>query len=215
MNEQYTHFSKRIKELRKTLNLSQEEFGKRIGVAKTTICNYEKGVSTPTMNTLENLSLEFNLTPSYFVDEQNSFSDKLLQNLYGPSIPFVDNKNIDAIMDTFNLNIVRSISVPLQANYANDHCVATTVSDNSLNKLGIKKGTVYIINKDTPINDKDIIAVIYKGKLTLRRYHDTAYGKYIATESTKTPMSLSREPAGNCDMIVGKVIKFLVDAKNL
>ena len=215
MNKTSTHFSKSIKELRKSLGLSQEEFGKRIGVTKTTICNYEKGVSTPAMNTLENLSAEFDLAPSYFVNDPNCFSKKELQKIFGFGIPFVDSNNIEALVDTEQLNIVRSIAIPLQASYANDSCVATTVCDNSMNKLGIKKGTIFVVDKDAPINDKDIIAIIYKGKLTLRRYHETAYGKYITTESTKTPMSLSREPVTKCDMILGKIIKFIIETKNM
>ena len=49
----------RIKELRKKLNLTQEELGKLINVTKVSICCYEKGTRTPTLETLKVLAEVF------------------------------------------------------------------------------------------------------------------------------------------------------------
>lgn len=50
----------RIKYLRETLKISQEEFGEKIGVARNTIANYEIGNRTPKDVTLKSICREFN-----------------------------------------------------------------------------------------------------------------------------------------------------------
>lgn len=49
-----------IKELRDTLDLTQEEFGERLGVSKSQICQWERGV-LPSTSTLLKLSKEFGI----------------------------------------------------------------------------------------------------------------------------------------------------------
>ncbi|WP_291244533.1 helix-turn-helix transcriptional regulator [Fournierella sp.] len=49
----------RLKELRKSLNLSQDEFGTRLGVARNTIANYEIGLRTPREATIVSICREF------------------------------------------------------------------------------------------------------------------------------------------------------------
>lgn len=51
----------RIKYLRETLKISQEEFGEKIGVARNTIANYEIGNRTPKDVTLKSICREFNV----------------------------------------------------------------------------------------------------------------------------------------------------------
>ena len=49
-------FSKRLKELRKKKGFTQEQLGKMIGVTKVSICCYENGTRTPTLDTLIDLA---------------------------------------------------------------------------------------------------------------------------------------------------------------
>ena len=51
----------RIKQLRTKLGLTQEEFGKRIGVKRNTIACYESGSRTPTDQSLMSICREFNV----------------------------------------------------------------------------------------------------------------------------------------------------------
>lgn len=44
--------SESIKKLRMSLFLDHEEFGKLIGVSKSTVCNYERGERIPRMKTI-------------------------------------------------------------------------------------------------------------------------------------------------------------------
>ncbi len=53
----------RIKKARLEKGLSQEELGKIIDVSKVSICGYEKGTRTPTLENLMQLLEVLNMTP--------------------------------------------------------------------------------------------------------------------------------------------------------
>lgn len=57
----------RIKEQRKRLNLTQEGLGKLINVTKVSICCYEKGTRTPTLETLKVLAEVFDTDINYLL----------------------------------------------------------------------------------------------------------------------------------------------------
>lgn len=205
-------FSEKVKALRKIHGLSQEEFGRRIGVAKSTICHYERGTNMPTLDTLGRMAFEFKTPASYFLPGE--LSVKKPQGLYGTHIPLYDNKDLDSIAEGHDINVFRSISLLIPDAYSSDDCIATTSPDNSMNKTGIRKGAVVVIDRDAPILDGTIIAAIYRDTLTFRRYHENAYGKYISTESTRTPASLSREEIPKHNFrIVGRIIQVVLDTK--
>ena len=53
--------NERLKELRNKLNLTQEEFGKKIGSARNTIANYETGNRNPSNAIITSICREFNV----------------------------------------------------------------------------------------------------------------------------------------------------------
>lgn len=55
----------RIKELRKTLDLTLEEFGNKIGVTKTTISRIENGVNSVTNQMFTSICREFNVNEEW------------------------------------------------------------------------------------------------------------------------------------------------------
>lgn len=59
----------RIKELRKSLRLSQAELGEKIGVAQQTIFRWEHGIRTPKSSDLVKIAKALNTTVSYLVGE--------------------------------------------------------------------------------------------------------------------------------------------------
>lgn len=60
-------FSKRLKEIRKNRGLTQKELGAMIGVTKVSICCYESGVRTPTLDTLIDLANALNVELTYLL----------------------------------------------------------------------------------------------------------------------------------------------------
>lgn len=62
--------NERIKELRKALNLTQAEFGARIGVKANTITNYETGTRSPSDAVILSICREFNVN-QYWLETGN------------------------------------------------------------------------------------------------------------------------------------------------
>lgn len=57
--------NERLKELRNKLNLTQEEFGKKIGSARNTIANYETGNRNPSNAIITSICREFNVNEAW------------------------------------------------------------------------------------------------------------------------------------------------------
>ena len=55
----------RIKEIRKALNLTQSEFGAKVGVKGNTIGNYEIGLRTPSDAVIFSICREFNVNEEW------------------------------------------------------------------------------------------------------------------------------------------------------
>ena len=75
----------RIKLLRKNLNLSQEEFGTRIGITRASISNIEKGTRNMSEQTVKSIYREFNVSPLWLKTGEGDiflkFPDTLLDEL--------------------------------------------------------------------------------------------------------------------------------------
>jgi transcriptional regulator with XRE-family HTH domain len=56
---------KRIREIRKTLKLTQVEFGEKIGVKGNTVTNYETGLRNPTDAVILSICREFNVNENW------------------------------------------------------------------------------------------------------------------------------------------------------
>lgn len=62
----------RLKELRKSNNLTQAEFGKILGVGKTTVSMYETGNSTPSDEIKLKISEYFNVSLDYLLGKTDA-----------------------------------------------------------------------------------------------------------------------------------------------
>lgn len=75
------NLDKRIRELRKSLNLTMEQFGEKIGVSKSTISNIENGNRNATEHMVKSICREFNVDYGWlttgsgemFVDSDEDF----------------------------------------------------------------------------------------------------------------------------------------------
>ncbi len=65
-------FSNVLKRLRINSGLSQEELGKKLGLAKSTISMYESGTREPNLETLEAIADLFNVDMNTLTDSKSS-----------------------------------------------------------------------------------------------------------------------------------------------
>lgn len=75
-------FADRLKELRKSNSLTQEDLGKILGVGKTTISMYENGNSTPNDEIKIKIADHFNVSMDYLIGKTNikESADKILDS---------------------------------------------------------------------------------------------------------------------------------------
>ena len=66
-----TPFSKRLIELRKGRQLTQDELAEKIGVSRSLIGYYEAGAKNPTLETLQKLAAFFGVSISDLAEESN------------------------------------------------------------------------------------------------------------------------------------------------
>ena len=69
-------FGKRLKELRKSFNYTQQQLGDMVGVTKVSICCYENGTRTPTLDTLIDLADSLNTSLTYLLGADMVAIDK-------------------------------------------------------------------------------------------------------------------------------------------
>lgn len=75
----------RIRKLRKTLDLTQEEFSKRLGITRTAVAQYETGRNDPVSSVVSLICKEFNVNEEWLrtgsgeMFVQMSKEDKLLE----------------------------------------------------------------------------------------------------------------------------------------
>ena len=67
---------KRLKEIRMQKGLSQQALGNMIGVTKVSICGYEKGTRTPTMENFLDLIEILELEPDYVLGRDKEVTNK-------------------------------------------------------------------------------------------------------------------------------------------
>ncbi|MDD4809533.1 MAG: helix-turn-helix transcriptional regulator [Bacilli bacterium] len=65
----------RLKQARISANLSQEELGNMLGVSKVSICGYEKGTRTPTLETFILLVEKLGINPGYLLGMEHYTSE--------------------------------------------------------------------------------------------------------------------------------------------
>ncbi len=98
MSDFKKQLGRKIKELRSSMKLTQEDFCNKIQIEIPTLSNIERGKSYPTLQTLKTIIDSFNIEPNeifdfnYLIDEKdidenifkmyNSFSIKEKQYLY-------------------------------------------------------------------------------------------------------------------------------------
>lgn len=72
--------NERIKKVRETLDLTQEEFGRRIGSARNTIANYENGNRNPSNSVILSICREFDISEDWLRTGEGEMFCKLETN---------------------------------------------------------------------------------------------------------------------------------------
>lgn len=74
----------RLRNLRKSKNMSQDDLANTVGVSKSSISCYEKGTRTPTLETILDFMHLFGVTSDYLIG-----CDNLIKTVEDENVPFV------------------------------------------------------------------------------------------------------------------------------
>lgn len=66
-DEERIHIAQRINQLRLDENISQIEFGKRVGVGKLAVTRWENRVQIPSVKAIKKMAEKFNTTPEWIL----------------------------------------------------------------------------------------------------------------------------------------------------
>ena len=86
------NINNRIEILRKTLDLSMEKFGNRIGITRSSVNSIEKGVNNPSEQTIKLVCKEFNVNYFWLTEGMGDMFNALPETI------------IDEVVEEFKLN---------------------------------------------------------------------------------------------------------------
>lgn len=99
--------NERLKELRKTLNLTQQEFADRIGIKRNSFANYETGRNTPIDAIIVSICREFNVNEKWL---RNGIGDMFLPTDRNADIAKLTKQLLDEESDSFKNRFVSMLA---------------------------------------------------------------------------------------------------------
>ena len=76
MSKKPSIFSKKLTELRKSRQLTQEEFAEKIGLSLSTVAYYESAARNPKLETIYKISEFFGVSPERLIVEKDDTTNK-------------------------------------------------------------------------------------------------------------------------------------------
>lgn len=201
---------KRIKEIRISKNITQDELALKIGTTKQTIYKYENEIviNIPSQK-IELISNALNTTPDYLM----GWSDKSTDDLY--SIP-----GINPISKTYKRPRLGTIACgePILAEENietyddipdNIKCDFTLVcKGDSMINARINDGDIVYIKQQSQVDNGEIAAVLIDNEATLKRVYIYEDKVVLQPENTKYPPFVYTKEEMNNIRILGKAVGF-------
>lgn len=175
-----TTIGERIRSIRISKDLTQEEVGKHIGTTKQTLYKYETGIITNIpIDKIDAIARLFDVSPAYLMgwDEEEATADRTLAIPVLGSIPA--GVPIEAVED-----VVGRVVIPEEWTRSGDEFFALRVSGDSMYPLFLDGDTV-IIKRQACANSGDICACYVNGfDATLKRIKLTEHSITLQPENT-------------------------------
>lgn len=191
-------FNERLKELRLSRELTQEEFAKRIGISRSAVGMYEKGKREPDFETLELFADFFNVDMNYLLGKSDVNTDissiKNIVPIEKKMIPIIGTiaagKPITA---DEHIETYLPCDIDVHADFG------LIVHGDSMIGAGIHDGDVVFIKEQPDVDDGQIAAVRIDDEATLKHVYKIPGGCMLVSENPKyPPMTFTEE---NCDDI--------------
>jgi repressor LexA len=89
--------------------------------------------------------------------------------IYVPEIKKVSNRNIDDLLNIYNINRYHPISPDLAG--SSEICFLLNCGDSSLLESDVKQGDMVAICRESCVNEGDMVLAMYENHVLLRRFH--------------------------------------------
>ena len=180
-------FAKRLKELRASRGLTQDDLARELNLVKSSISMYENGKRKPSFEVLEAIADYFNVNMDTLYSSAPVFVPSLKRvPMLGYAAAGRPLENLDG-QDTYY--------VETDSRYAVDFCI--TVRGDSMINAGINDGDIVFVKSQPEVPNGKIACVeIDNERVCIKRFYKTDTGVMLVSENPKyAPLQFSES---NC-----------------
>ena len=192
-------FAKRLKELRASRGLTQDDLARELNLVKSSISMYENGKRKPSFEVLEAIADYFNVNMDTLYSSAPVFVPSLKRvPMLGYAAAGQPLENQDG-QDTFY--------VETDSRYAVDFCI--TVRGDSMINAGINDGDIVFVKAQPEVPNGKIACVeIDNERVCIKRFYKTDTGVMLVSENPKyAPLQFSESSCTDFRVLGLAVIK--------
>lgn len=192
-------FAKRLKELRASRGLTQDDLARELNLVKSSISMYENGKRKPSFEVLEAIADYFNVNMDTLYSSAPVFVPSLKRvPMLGYAAAGQPLENLDG-QDTYY--------VETDSRYAVDFCI--TVRGDSMINAGINDGDIVFVKAQPEVPNGKIACVeIDNERVCIKRFYKTDTGVMLVSENPKyEPLQFSESNCSDFKILGLAVIK--------
>ena len=192
-------FAKRLKELRVSRGLTQDDLARELNLVKSSISMYENGKRKPSFEVLEAIADYFNVNMDTLYSSAPVFVPSLKRvPMLGYAAAGQPLENLDG-QDTYY--------VETDSRYAVDFCI--TVRGDSMINAGINDGDIVFVKSQPEVPNGKIACVeIDNERVCIKRFYKTDTGVMLVSENPKyAPLQFSESNCTNFKVLGLAVLK--------
>ena len=192
-------FAKRLKELRASRGLTQDDLARELNLVKSSISTYENGKRKPSFEVLEAIADYINVNMDTLYSSAPVFVPSLKRvPMLGYAAAGQPLENLDG-QDTYY--------VETDSRYAVDFCI--TVRGDSMINAGINDGDIVFVKSQPEVPNGKIACVeIDNERVCIKRFYKTDTGVMLVSENPKyAPLQFSESSCTDFRVLGLAVIK--------
>lgn len=192
-------FAKRLKELRVSRGLTQDDLARELKLVKSSISMYENGKRKPSFEVLEAIADYFNVNMDTLYSSAPVFVPSLKRvPMLGYAAAGQPLENLDG-QDTYY--------VETDSRYAVDFCI--TVRGDSMINAGINDGDIVFVKAQPEVPNGKIACVeIDNERVCIKRFYKTDTGVMLVSENPKyAPLQFSESNCSDFKVLGLAVLK--------
>lgn len=192
-------FAKRLKELRASRGLTQDDLARELNLVKSSISMYENGKRKPSFEVLEAIADYFNVNMDTLYSSAPIFVPSLKR------VPMLGYAAAGQPLE--NLGGQDTYYVETDSRYAVDFCI--TVRGDSMINAGINDGDIVFVKAQPEVPNGKIACVeIDNERVCIKRFYKTDTGVMLVSENPKyAPLQFSESNCSDFKILGLAVIK--------